>query len=81
MNFLLGPGVNIARSPVGGRNFEYLWEDPYLNLRTPIARSTFEMQLSVAQVGDEDGRGRAARFHGHGYQVAGSCANRAKLLG
>ena len=24
VNFLLGPGVNIARSPVGGRNFEYL---------------------------------------------------------
>ena len=31
VNFLLGPGVNIARSPVGGRNFEYLSEDPFLN--------------------------------------------------
>ncbi|HEY1254673.1 MAG TPA: glycoside hydrolase family 3 N-terminal domain-containing protein, partial [Terracidiphilus sp.] len=31
VNFLLGPGVNIARSSVGGRNFEYLSEDPYLN--------------------------------------------------
>lgn len=31
VNFLLGPGVNIARSPVNGRNFEYLSEDPYLN--------------------------------------------------
>jgi len=31
VNFLLGPGVNIARSPVSGRNFEYLSEDPYLN--------------------------------------------------
>jgi beta-glucosidase len=31
VNFLLGPGVNLARSPVGGRNFEYLSEDPYLN--------------------------------------------------
>ncbi|HEV2484127.1 MAG TPA: glycoside hydrolase family 3 C-terminal domain-containing protein [Terracidiphilus sp.] len=31
VNFLLGPGVNIARSPIGGRNFEYLSEDPYLN--------------------------------------------------
>jgi beta-glucosidase len=31
VNFLLGPGVNIARSPVTGRNFEYLSEDPYLN--------------------------------------------------
>ena len=31
VNFLLGPGVNIARSPVNGRNFEYLSEDPFLN--------------------------------------------------
>ncbi len=31
VNFLLGPGVNIARSAEAGRNFEYLSEDPYLN--------------------------------------------------
>lgn len=31
VHFLLGPGVNIARSPVSGRNFEYLSEDPFLN--------------------------------------------------
>jgi beta-glucosidase len=31
VHFLLGPGVNIARSPITGRNFEYLSEDPYLN--------------------------------------------------
>ncbi len=31
VNFLLGPGVNIARSSIGGRNFEYLSEDPFLN--------------------------------------------------
>jgi beta-glucosidase len=31
VNFLLGPGVNIARTPIAGRNFEYLSEDPFLN--------------------------------------------------
>ena len=33
---LLGPGVNIYRHPFGGRNFEYMGEDPYLSSRMVV---------------------------------------------
>lgn len=34
---LLGPGVNIIRSPLCGRNFEYISEDPYMNSVLAVA--------------------------------------------
>lgn len=37
IGFLLGPGVNIYRSPMNGRNFEYFGEDPYLASETALA--------------------------------------------
>ena len=33
---ILGPGVNIYRTPLGGRNFEYMGEDPYLTSRMVV---------------------------------------------
>jgi len=35
-NVLLGPGVNIYRTPLNGRNFEYMGEDPYLAARMVV---------------------------------------------
>ena len=33
---ILGPGVNIYRTPLNGRNFEYMGEDPYLAARMVV---------------------------------------------
>lgn len=35
-NVMLGPGVNIYRTPLGGRNFEYMGEDPLLASRMVV---------------------------------------------
>jgi beta-glucosidase len=36
VHFMLGPGVNIYRAPMNGRNFEYFGEDPWLASRIAV---------------------------------------------
>src|SRR4051812_35207146 len=36
VHFLLGPGVNIYRAPMNGRNFEYMGEDPFFASRIVV---------------------------------------------
>jgi beta-glucosidase len=35
-SYLLGPGVNIYRAPLNGRNYEYFGEDPFLAAETAV---------------------------------------------
>ncbi|MFX0140161.1 MAG: beta-glucosidase [Candidatus Hodarchaeota archaeon] len=35
-HMLLGPGINIIRTPLCGRNFEYQTEDPFMNIKMAV---------------------------------------------
>lgn len=37
INVMLAPGMNLARTPYNGRNFEYFGEDPFLASQTAVA--------------------------------------------
>jgi beta-glucosidase len=48
-DIILAPGINIIRSPLGGRNFEYMSEDPYLTkeMAVPYIKGVQENDVAV----------------------------------
>lgn len=46
---ILGPGINIIRTPINGRNFEYMSEDPHLisEMAPPIVRGIQENDIAA----------------------------------
>jgi beta-glucosidase len=48
INFMLGPGVNIYRSPRNGRNFEYFGEDPFLTSNIAVGYITGMQEQGVS---------------------------------
>lgn len=47
-DIMLGPGVNIQRTPLCGRNFEYLGEDPYLAGQMAVGYIRGEQSRDIA---------------------------------
>ncbi len=48
VHILLAPGVNIYRSPLCGRNFEYTGEDPYLSARVAVSYISGVQDMGVS---------------------------------
>ena len=61
-DILLGPGVNIYRTPLNGRNFEYMGEDPYLTSR-----------MATGYIKGVQGQGVMATLHQRCTREWGSC--------
>ena len=48
VHYMLGPGVNIYRSPHNGRNFEYFGEDPFLGSRIAVGYIKGEQSQGIS---------------------------------
>jgi beta-glucosidase len=61
IHFMLGPGVNIYRQPVNGRNFEYFGEDPFLSSTMAAGYVTGQLRVPTARFRFRDRRAHPAR--------------------
>ncbi|MDE6267981.1 MAG: glycoside hydrolase family 3 C-terminal domain-containing protein [Muribaculaceae bacterium] len=62
---LLGPGVNIYRTPLNGRNFEYMGEDPYLAGEMVVPYITELQKNGVAACVKHYALNNQERWRGH----------------
>ena len=64
-DILLGPGVNIYRTPMNGRNFEYMGEDPYLASRMVVPYIKGVQQNGVAACVKHFALNNQEEYRGH----------------
>jgi len=62
---LLGPGVNIYRTPLNGRNFEYLGEDPFLAAKMVVPYIQGVQQNGVAACVKHYALNNQEKWRGH----------------
>lgn len=62
---LLGPGVNIYRTPLNGRNFEYMGEDPYLASKMVVPYIKGVQQNGVAACVKHYALNNQEKWRGH----------------
>ena len=64
-DMILGPGVNIYRTPLNGRNFEYMGEDPYLSSRMVVPYIKGVQQNGVAACVKHFALNNQEKYRGH----------------
>ena len=64
-DILLGPGINIYRTPLNGRNFEYLGEDPFLASQMVVPYIKGVQQIGVSACLKHYALNNQERWRGH----------------